>query len=154
MQTYLLKQELNAQERRQKLNLKKGSVQLHGAVWDFLESRSMSGIASVAGIIRNYVMNGVRNTIFFEIDKLTSPAALGSIKYGIFKEFGRRVKLPESTDPPGNGSEINQNIYRTEVIGYFERNIEEFEEVKTAIKNMFLFITDANLVEILGEDEY
>lgn len=155
------KYRLSPEERKLKLSLKKGSVQLHGAIWDFIDSRSMAGIVSSASIVRGYVMNGVRIAIATEIKNLPSHIALKNVKRGILREFRRN--LAEGTadinalikgDHSKSPDAIFYNTDLTELLNYYENNPGEFEKAKDSISNSFLTIPDADLIEVLGEGDY
>ena len=79
---------------RPSTGLKRGSIQLHKASWDFIERRTMPGILTSATIIRKYVLDGIRKTLIEEVKQLT-PGNLHNASNGIISDLYMQLCLME-----------------------------------------------------------
>lgn len=158
------KYSLNPVERNQKLALKKGSTQLHGCIWDFIENRAIPGSVSAASIIRGYVFQGVRMTIAAEIDRLKHPISLKTVRQGIVREFRRYMAeqtIPAEPESPTfyDDYDKRENLYLTaslnDVIDYYKDNPEAFEAHKKSLVMSFMVeLTEDELIHVLSEGDY
>jgi hypothetical protein len=139
---------------REKRQLKKGSVQLPMAVWDYMDKKSVSGVMSVAGIVRGYVLNGIRQTLAIEALRVITPSGLTNVHSAIFFQFKLHMAQEEANIQAGEFAEdIFGEITDEQVLEYYKAP-GRLLIAKDYVRDIFLSMGDTELIDFLGGDEY